>query len=172
MKTNAYTHLLAVPSAQPPTTLTSLTEWLPLQISAALVLTRSWRTLAVVTFETSICLTSQMVKVRGAQYFEKKKKCHNRVFFKKHLALQRKISKEKSPISDISNMLVWYSMNERGISLLIIHVCVYVWKCALAALSGCFLCMWAVWLSTKINFLWEAPATGQNHSIAPLFSCV
>lgn len=92
--------------------------------------------------------------------------------FKKHLALQRSISKEKSPISNISNMLVWYSMNERGISLLIIHVCVYVWKCARAVLSGCFLCMWAVWLSTKINFLWEAPATGQNHSIAPLFSCV
>lgn len=64
----------------------------------ALVLTGSWRTLAVVTFETTICLTSQMVKVREAQYFEKKKKCHNRVFFKNTLHFRERFQKRKAPL--------------------------------------------------------------------------
>lgn len=80
-----------------PTTLTSLSEWLPLQISAALVLTGSWRTLAVVTFETTICLTSQMVKVREAQYFEKEKKNATTGFFLKTPCTSEKDFKREKP---------------------------------------------------------------------------
>lgn len=67
MKTNTYTLSLIVTPHHPTV---SLIRCLPLQISAALVLTGSRWTWAAVTFEAAIRLTSQMVRMneRGAEW--------------------------------------------------------------------------------------------------------